>query len=96
MSFGTVHNDISFRNKYDKKAKNKKAKNEPVKMEIDNNEIKKETSVMYPQLPANWKKETYTGDVSYDTTVTEINQKLKRTMVFIFYPGKKHFINQGF
>jgi hypothetical protein len=37
--------------------------------------------VCYPKLPDGWVRDTNTGDLSYDLTVNEISNKLKRTIV---------------
>ena len=34
-----------------------------------------------PQLPKDWVKETLTGSISYDQTVSDISSQLKRTLV---------------
>ena len=92
MGFGTLKNDLNQDSKSKIKQKNKKFTSnnkktkqnstQPVQPSTSANTEKKEPIVMYPELPADWKKETYTGDSSYDTTVLEVNKQLKRTMVF--------------
>jgi hypothetical protein len=37
--------------------------------------------VEFQKLPENWIRPTITGDISYDETVREINNQLKRTIV---------------
>ncbi len=80
MGYGTFKNDMKPRGDF--LSKKKKNKFKEIKKEEIKTEVKTEpTMVMYPQLPENWTKQTYTGDASYDETVNEINKQLKRTMV---------------
>lgn len=41
--------------------------------------------VKYPELPEGWVKPTMTGDASFDETVKEISNQLKRTIVSVFH-----------
>jgi hypothetical protein len=91
MGYGTLKNDLSQESKNQLKQKNKKFpsnkklinknSSQPVQPSTSTDCEKKDPIVMYPELPAGWKKQTYTGDSSYDTTVLEVNKQLKRTMV---------------
>ena len=54
-------------------------------------EKEKDPMVKYPQLPDNWVKQTITGEASYDETVKEISNQLKRTIVGAEFFNRKYF-----
>ena len=90
MGFGTPQYDLmsnGFSNKAPKSFHKKKfhhnKKEQPVAL-IENDLIhEKDPMVKYPQLPEGWVKQTITGNASYDETVIEISNKLKRTIVSV-------------
>ena len=90
MKFGTVEYDLRAKKSYfsrEDKHFNKKKQHFDKKGNNSNSQIKEENveqPFIGPMLPPNWVKETITGDQSYDETVKEISDKLKRTLVTTF------------
>jgi len=87
MNFGTFEYDLKAKNAYfsrTDKHSNKKKQHFNTKKSYSNVKTKEENDeqpFIGPVLPPNWIKETITGDQSYDETVKEIRDKLKRTLV---------------
>ena len=93
MKFGTLEYDLkassSFSKHKFKKKKNDFLKKKEIKNNVEvetmNKEVEKNKDlVCYPKLPDGWVRNTNTGDLSYDLTVNEISNKLKRTIVIKF------------
>ncbi len=88
MKFGTLEYDLKacsshssfIKHKFNKKNEFKRLviKNETIETKEDENN---KQLVCYPKLPDGWVRNTNTGDLSYDLTVNEISNKLKRTQV---------------
>ena len=91
MGYGTPEYAIKSQN-YMKNLKEKRSKKKfdakNFKSEIVSVKKEKDPMIMFPQLPDNWVRPTATGNASYDDSVNEINNKLKRTIVrfkFLFF-----------
>lgn len=84
MGYGTPEYAIKsqnyLKNLKEKKSKQKKFDVKNVKTEIVSVKTEKDPMIMFPQLPDNWVRPTATGNASYDDSVNEINNKLKRTI----------------
>jgi hypothetical protein len=84
MNFGTFEYDLRAKNNYfsrKDKYNNRKINNSKAQMK----EEKVEQPIIGPMLPPNWIKETITGNESYDETVKEIRDKLKKTLVTTYF-----------
>ena len=91
MGFGTPQSDLMSKGfptgppkSFHKKKFHQKNKNQhPVASNDNELTREKDPMVKYPQLPEGWVKQTVTGNASYDETVNEISNKLKRTIVSV-------------